>query len=166
MLHQLLFHPNALGLGRCQGATHLISGLMAGAFEFSAGGESQAGADVGVAGVGAGGSSASKREILRRDGDQASCAKATTSDPRPPSGCGALLKIELIPLSDERAPTPPSATHTAPEPAPPPTATSPPPGPGVPEPAACRAARVMRAEGRRSQYESLAAQCRAQGGAP
>ncbi len=88
--------------GQCDGATHVVVGLMTGAFELTAGGEATVGATVGVAGVGAGGKSHAERELLRSDGSDSACVGAKADDKSPPSGCGALLKIELVKLGDAR----------------------------------------------------------------
>lgn len=85
--------------GLCQGATHVVTGLTAGAFDFYAGASSEAGGGVGVAGVGAGAKSSAGRETLNRDGDAAACGKSSSSDTAPPDDCGALLRVEVTPLS-------------------------------------------------------------------
>src|SRR5262249_59833891 len=46
--------------------------------------------------------SISKRETLNRDGDEGACAKSTADDRAPPFGCGALLRIEVVPLGEAR----------------------------------------------------------------
>jgi hypothetical protein len=86
--------------GDCAGATHFVYGVTVGAFDFYAGGEAEVGGGVAVAGVaGAGGHSKSEREDLSKDGDVAACAKATTDDKKPPEGCGALIRLEVVPLA-------------------------------------------------------------------
>jgi hypothetical protein len=84
--------------GDCDAATHVITGVQVGAFQFYAGGagELRAGAQVGNAGVGAG--TSAERETLSADGSPARCDASTTADQRPPEGCGALIRIELTPL--------------------------------------------------------------------
>jgi len=92
--------------GDCAAATHVITGVQVGAFQFYAGGagELRAGAKVGNAGVGAG--TSAERETLSADGSPARCDASTTADERPPEGCGAMIRIELTPLPPEAAPTP------------------------------------------------------------
>lgn len=85
--------------GLCQGATHVVTGLTAGAFDFYAGAKGEAGGGIGVAGVGAGAKTAEGRETLNRDGDAAACASSSSSDTAPPEDCGALLRVEVTPLS-------------------------------------------------------------------
>ncbi|HQK19195.1 MAG TPA: hypothetical protein PLJ27_17165, partial [Polyangiaceae bacterium] len=85
--------------GDCRKATHYITGLTVGAFEFSAGGTSEAGAGASGLGVGVGGETARRREILNSDGDVESCEKSSLEDDKPPAGCGGLLRLELAELS-------------------------------------------------------------------
>ena len=97
--------------GECDGATHVVASLTAGAFEFFAGADAEVGGGAGVAGIGAGAKSATRRELLNRDGDKASCDKATEEDKKPPSGCGALLRVEVVPIAGS------AVTPAGPEPA-------------------------------------------------
>ncbi|MBW2522537.1 MAG: hypothetical protein JRI23_00100, partial [Deltaproteobacteria bacterium] len=84
--------------GICGRATHVISGLTAGAFEFYAGASAEVGAGAEVGGVGAGARSGAERELLNRDGNAEACSVATSEDVEPPEGCGALLRVEVAPL--------------------------------------------------------------------
>jgi hypothetical protein len=84
--------------GDCAGATHFVYGAAVGAFAFYAGGEARVGGAAGLGGAGAGASSQAVRESLTKNGDPAACAKATTDDKAPPEGCGALIRIEVVPL--------------------------------------------------------------------
>ena len=86
----------------CAGATHVITALTAGAFKFFAGADAEAGGTAGVAGTGVGARSAAAREILREDGDDTECAKASRADQEPPEGCGALLRVEVVPLGEAK----------------------------------------------------------------
>ncbi len=92
--------------GECTGATHFVYGLAVGAFDFYAGGEAQVGASAGVGGIGAGGHSQADRETLTKNGEPDACTKATTDDKAPPQGCGALIRIEVVPLGEARASVP------------------------------------------------------------
>jgi hypothetical protein len=101
--------------GRCDGATHVITGLTVGAFSFYTGASAEVGAGVRVGQLAAGAASAHGQEILSQDGDGAACIIAP--DPiegptessldggfgeppvaGPPSGCGALLRVEVVPI--------------------------------------------------------------------
>jgi hypothetical protein len=86
--------------GSCAGATHVITGLTAGAFEFSSGASSSAGAGVGALGAGAGSRSERSKELINRDGQPEECSNSSSADERPPDGCAALLRIEVTPLAD------------------------------------------------------------------
>ncbi|PRQ04211.1 hypothetical protein ENSA5_09950 [Enhygromyxa salina] len=95
--------------GRCDGATHVVTGLSVGAFVFYSG----AGADIGISGgvkgtgVETGAGSTASKEILNRDGDAAACsapstvAEGETGDlaiAGPPAGCAAALQVEVVPI--------------------------------------------------------------------
>jgi hypothetical protein len=97
--------------GDCAEATHVISSVAVGAYEFFAGDEAEAGASAAALGASAGARSASKREDLSRDGRSESCDNAKRGDATPPDGCGAILRLELSPLS--AAPTPAEAASAA-----------------------------------------------------
>jgi hypothetical protein len=86
--------------GACDKATHVITGLTVGAFEFSAGATSAVSGGAGVLGAKAGASSSKDRQLLNRDGDAASCASSASTDQAPPDGCAALLRVEVTPISD------------------------------------------------------------------
>ena len=88
--------------GDCSAATHVITGLTAGAFEFYADAQSTVGGGVAVLGAAAGVSGSTKHEPLNRAGDASRCAVATTKDGEPPEGCGALLRIEVVPLGEPK----------------------------------------------------------------
>lgn len=110
--------------GNCRGATHYLSSLTAGAFEFTAGGSAEVGGGAEVLGAGAGAKSAAHEEVLNRDGYKKACADASNEDTQPPEGCGALLRVEVAEIGT--AAVEPSAPAESP-PAQPDLAT----GPGV-----------------------------------
>lgn len=88
--------------GECGAATHVITALTVGSFMFSAGANAEIGAGANVQGAGAGAKSQSSNETLNTDGDPKQCEKATSDDKAPPFGCGALLRVELVPLGEAR----------------------------------------------------------------
>ncbi len=90
-------HPDELK-GSCDGATHIIAGLTVGAFEFFAGAQAGVGAGAGVIGATAGAESKSKHETLTQDGNAAAC-QAGGGKEAPPKDCGALIRIEVVPLA-------------------------------------------------------------------
>jgi hypothetical protein len=73
-----------------------------GSFEFSAGTSLEGSASVSVASFGGGAKAERKRETLNRDGDEKQCGKASAEDAKPPFGCGAVLRIEVVPLGAAR----------------------------------------------------------------
>ncbi|RLB50467.1 MAG: hypothetical protein DRI90_23720 [Deltaproteobacteria bacterium] len=84
--------------GACSRATHVVAAITAGAFEFSASASATVGAGVEAFGTEAGAESSAEREMLNRDGDRARCQLAASTDEAPPDGCGALLRVEVVPL--------------------------------------------------------------------
>jgi hypothetical protein len=92
--------------GDCDGATHLVSALSVGAFDFFAGADAEVGAGATVLGAGAGGKSASQKQMLNEDGDEKACDVASESDKEPPHSCGALLRVEVVPIGEPKKATP------------------------------------------------------------
>src|SRR5512140_2658991 len=84
--------------GDCANATHVVSAMATGAFDFFAGAGAEVGGGVSVGGAGGGANSTSVRETINRDGDAAQCTKSGSEDKAPPFGCGALLRIEVTPI--------------------------------------------------------------------
>jgi hypothetical protein len=88
--------------GDCAGATHFVYGITVGAFDFYAGGEANIGGSASVGSVGVGGHSEAQRETLAKDGDVVACEKAAPGDKEPPAQCGALIRIEVVALGDQK----------------------------------------------------------------
>ncbi len=84
--------------GQCDGATHVVQELTVGAFEIDASAESSQAAGAGAFGVGASASHDAARETLNRDGDKAACAKSAAGDGAPPFACGAMLRMQVVPI--------------------------------------------------------------------
>ena len=99
-------------VGECAGATHVVSALAVGAFEFFAGSALDAGASVSVLGAGAGAEHQSDHETLSRDGNVKSCGDSKRGDGEPPENCGALLRLELSALRSAGAGDPECAPGT------------------------------------------------------
>jgi hypothetical protein len=94
--------------GQCEGATHIIVAFTVGAFEFSAGASDSASAGVqAMLPVAASGRATSSRDILAKAGDATRCSSTTQVDRGPPEGCGAILRLEVVPLAP---PCPPYQT--------------------------------------------------------
>lgn len=85
--------------GDCRRATHVVTGLTVGAFEFSAGAAAETGGGVSVGGAGVGAGASSRRELLSSDGEVGACESVSRGDEEPPPGCGALLRVALAPLA-------------------------------------------------------------------
>jgi hypothetical protein len=81
----------------CDRATHVVSGMTTGAFELSAGGTASVGGQAGGFGAGVGGKSSSSKETLERDGHEEKCEGASRAG-EPPDGCGAVLRLDLVPI--------------------------------------------------------------------
>ncbi len=85
--------------GDCAGATHVMTGMTVGAFEFFAGASAEAGLGVRAGQVGAGARGEHVKETLTRDGTLESCVETDA----PPKGCSAPLRIEVARLGTPRA---------------------------------------------------------------
>jgi hypothetical protein len=84
--------------GQCDGATHVVQELTVGAFEIDSSAQSSQAAGAGAFGVGASASHDASREVLNRDGDKASCGKSAAGDGAPPFACGAMLRMQMVPI--------------------------------------------------------------------
>ena len=93
------FHRSEL-VGQCDGATHVITGLTIGAYALLAGASASVGGGATMGNVGVGAGSSSSQELLKADGQTSMCDVARSSDEAPPEGCGALLRIEVVPLEE------------------------------------------------------------------
>jgi TPR repeat protein len=89
--------------GDCAGATHFVRGMTIGAFQFMAGSAGEAQGNAAVLGYGAKGQAGGEREIMREDGDFEACDRASVDAEAAPPGCGAILRIELVPLDADTA---------------------------------------------------------------
>jgi hypothetical protein len=73
-----------------------------------------------VLGAGVSAGTSSSHEVLGRDGNAGACAAAKASDTVPPEGCGALLRVEVAPITENApataatSPPPPSPFVVAP----------------------------------------------------
>jgi TPR repeat protein len=85
--------------GRCDGATHFAQSIYVGAFAMRRGERAKAAAAVEVFGSGASGSSASDSSFQQSDGDLGACRQTAPDAKAPAQGCGALLRLYLLPIS-------------------------------------------------------------------
>ena len=117
---QRSFDASELGRG-CEEATHVVTGVTVGAFEFYSGADAEVGASVGVGDAGLGGRSIAQRENLSTAGVTANCDQAREDDESPPSGCGAFIRLEVTPVQG-RQPVASAAASPSPVSDPEPTA--------------------------------------------
>jgi len=125
-------------VGDCSSATHVLASLTSGAFTFRSGASRSAGGGASVAGFSGGGETRAERNLLSRSGDPERCAGASSSDAAPPEGCGAVLRVEAVPVAEAPAKAVAageSSIAAEPSPEPAPSAPSPPPAPEPDRPA-------------------------------
>ena len=91
--------------GRCDGATHFVRSATVGAFAMKQSAAGEVKAAVEVFGVGASGGSSSSKSTMNKDGDVAACDKADPDAPKPPSACGAPVRVQLLALTTGAAAT-------------------------------------------------------------
>jgi len=78
-----------------------VQALAVGAFEIDASARTAASGGVSVLGTGGAGVSAKQdasREVVHKDGDRDACAKGGAHDASPPYDCGAMLRVEVVPV--------------------------------------------------------------------
>jgi hypothetical protein len=81
------------------GATHVVSALTVGAFTFGTAASAAASGSASFAFASAGGRSESMKDVLSRAGDPQACAASHSDMTTPPDGCGAVVRLDLKPLS-------------------------------------------------------------------
>lgn len=85
----------------CQEATHFVYQTQLGAFMMAAGEKGQAATAAQVFGFGdADASASSSRDVLSSDGNAEACVNANHDDIEPPQGCGALMRVSILPISN------------------------------------------------------------------
>ncbi|MEE2786117.1 MAG: tetratricopeptide repeat protein [Myxococcota bacterium] len=85
--------------GRCRGATHFVRAVHVGAFAMRQGERAEAAAAANVFGLGASGRSASASSAHKADGNLDACRQTQPDAKAPNSGCGAVLRLYLLPIS-------------------------------------------------------------------
>jgi uncharacterized protein len=88
--------------GDCEGATHVVRGAYVGAFAMGTGTVGQAKAVAEIFGAGAAAGSVSDRQASSKSGDIEACRKSSPDAPTPPEQCGAITRLELMPLAQRR----------------------------------------------------------------
>jgi len=100
--------------GTCDGATHFVRGAAVGAFALDTGTRGQVRAAAEIFGASTKAESSSTKAVHNKDGDVGDCKQAAPDSPKPPSQCGAPVRLELLaitakPKGAEPAPPPPAA---------------------------------------------------------
>jgi hypothetical protein len=98
--------------GMCDGATHFVRGANIGAFVLEQNSKAEVKTAVQIFKIGAGGSSESSKLARQQDGDLDSCQSSSSESDKPPSKCGALVRLSLVAISD--APAAAAAKSAAP----------------------------------------------------
>jgi hypothetical protein len=96
--------------GECEDATHVITAVTVGAFDFFAGADAKVGGGMTVMNAGVGAQSAAHKEMINEDGEEKACESAKADDKAPPFGCGALIRIEVAAIRGAKATPEPVAT--------------------------------------------------------
>ncbi|MFO0663221.1 MAG: tetratricopeptide repeat protein [Polyangiaceae bacterium] len=91
-------------VGDCPGATHIVRGAMVGAFAVDKGQKQQARAAAQIFGFGGSGGTAQSQGFHIEDGRLSDCQGANPDSTKPPSQCGALVRLELAELEADQAP--------------------------------------------------------------
>ncbi|MBX3223278.1 MAG: sel1 repeat family protein [Labilithrix sp.] len=86
-------------VGQCAGATHVVRGATVGAFAVDKGDRTRMRAVAEIFGAGMGGGMASSSMIRTVDGQLADCSSAAPDSPTAPKQCGALIRVELLPIA-------------------------------------------------------------------
>jgi TPR repeat protein len=98
-------------IGSCARASHVVRGGTVGAFAVDKGERTRARAVAEIFGAGASGGSAASGATRTTDGQIAACDGSAPDSPQAPKQCGAIMRVELLPVSTEGA-------HPRPRPAP------------------------------------------------
>lgn len=90
--------------GSCDGATHFVQSATLGAFAMTTGAAAEARTAAEIFGAGTSASSLSSKTVLNRDGDLVACGTAGPSSSDAPAQCGALVRLQLVPVVGGNAP--------------------------------------------------------------
>lgn len=92
---------NALTGSGCSLVTHFVRRATVGAYTMATGTRGQTRAAADIFAVSASGSSSSSKDRLASAGDPSACKAIKDSDVQPPSGCAAVLRLEIAALSEK-----------------------------------------------------------------
>jgi uncharacterized protein len=82
----------------CAAATHYVRGATVGAFLMTTGTKGKVRAAADIFGAGAAGESSSTKKKLNSGGDVKACRAVEAGLEKPPEGCGALIRLDLLAL--------------------------------------------------------------------
>jgi uncharacterized protein len=99
--------------GACDGATHYVRGATVGAFVLEMGTEAKVRAAAELFGAGTSGQSESAKSSRNKDGEPGDCSKSSPESDKPPSQCGAPIRLVLAPIKPA-----PAEGQPAPQPKP------------------------------------------------
>jgi hypothetical protein len=88
----------------CAQVTHFVRRATIGAYAMTTGTQGQALAAVDIFGRGGSAASTSTKDRMASAGSEASCKAVKDGDDRPPSGCTAILRLDIQALSDKAPP--------------------------------------------------------------
>lgn len=89
-------------VGQCQHASHFVRGATVGAFAVDKGDRSHARAVAEIFGLGVGGGTAKSSQVRVTDGQLTDCQRATPDSDKAPTQCGALIRVELLPIASSK----------------------------------------------------------------
>lgn len=92
-------------VGQCDHASHFVRGATVGAFAVDKGDRTHARAVAEIFGLGAGGDHASASQIRVTDGRLDDCQRASPDSEKAPTQCGALIRVELLPIARTQSET-------------------------------------------------------------
>lgn len=85
--------------GPCAGATHFVRGATVGAFVLQTGSRASSSSVVDIFKGGVAATTASAKFVRQQDGSLDACRSANPEGATPPSQCGALVRLELVPIN-------------------------------------------------------------------
>lgn len=91
--------------GDCAGASHFVRAATVGAFALKTGKRGSVRTVASLFGAGVAAKTQSSRDFSTRDGEMSSCLATDLTAENPPARCSALLRVELLPILDERQKT-------------------------------------------------------------
>lgn len=89
-------------VGQCERASHFVRGATVGAFAVDKGDRSHARAVAEIFGLGVGGGTSKSSLVRVIDGQLPDCQRATPDSDKAPTQCGALIRVELLPIATSK----------------------------------------------------------------